>query len=30
VDRCRLVEYYRVDIGKLSALVDRDLSAWLV
>jgi hypothetical protein len=28
-DRRFLIEYYRDDIGKLSAMLDRDLSAWL-
>jgi hypothetical protein len=29
-DRAFLVDYYRADIGRLSALIHRDLSAWLL
>jgi len=29
VDRARLIAYYREDVEKLAALVQRDLSAWL-
>ncbi len=29
-DRARLVDYYREDIGQLSALLDRDLGAWMI
>jgi hypothetical protein len=28
-DRTFLIDYYRDEIGKVAALLDRDLSAWL-